>query len=95
MKRLILLLGVLSAVGCVKSYEDYYTRAFVLKYESMYTISVGLSQDNPLEYHVIFVGNGTTYWGIDSGKRELDFYNQLCEKHNDVSYNRRVRVYFL
>ena len=33
MKRLILLLGVLSAVGCVKSYEDYYTRAFVLKYE--------------------------------------------------------------
>ena len=85
MKKLVLLLCVLSAVGCVKSYEDYYTRAFVLKYESMYTISVGLSQDNPLEYHVIFVGNGTTYWGIDSGKRELDFYNQLCEKHNGVS----------
>ena len=94
MKKLVLLLCVLSVVGCVKSYEDYYTRAFVLKYESMCTISVGLSQDNPLEYHVIFVGNGTTYWGIDSGKRELDFYNQLCEKHNDVSYNRRVRVYF-
>ena len=28
-----------------------------------------------------------------SGKKK-DFYNQLCEKHNDVSYNRRVRVYF-
>ena len=67
MKRLILLLGVLSAVGCVKSYEDYYTRAFVLKYESMYTISVCLSQDNPMEYQVIYVGKGTTYWGRDTG----------------------------
>ena len=61
MKKLVLLLCVLAAVGCVKSYEDYYTRAFVLKYESMYTISVGMSQDNPMEYHVIFVGKSTTY----------------------------------
>ena len=59
MKKLVLLLCVLSAVGCVKSYEDYYTRSFVLSYGNMRGISVAMT-----------------------------------EKHNDVSYNRRVRVYF-
>lgn len=91
MKRLILLLGVLSAVGCVKSYEDYYTRSFVLSYGNMRGISVAMT-DFGLGYSVDFVGEGE--WDIAMSGKKKDFYNQLCEKHNDVSYNRRVRVYF-
>lgn len=43
MKKLVLLLCVLSAVGCVKSYEDYYTRSFVLSYGNMRGISVAMT----------------------------------------------------
>ena len=91
MKKLVLLLCVLSAVGCVKSYEDYYTRSFVLSYGNMRGISVAMT-DFGLGYSVDFVGEGE--WDIAMSGKKKDFYNQLCEKHNDVSYNRRVRVYF-
>ena len=33
MKNLFFYCVFLSAVGCVKSYEDYYTRSFVLSWE--------------------------------------------------------------
>ena len=92
MKKLVLLLCVLSAVGCVKSYEDYYTRSFVLSYGNMRGISVAMT-DFGLGYSVDFVGEGE--WDVAMSGKKKDFYNQLCEKHNDVSYqNRRVRVYF-
>ena len=48
--------------------------------------------DFGLGYSVDFVGEGE--WDIAMSGKKKDFYNQLCEKHNDVSYNRRVRVYF-
>lgn len=91
MKKLVLLLCVLSAVGCVKSYEDYYTRSFVLSYGNMRGISVAMT-DFGLGYSVDFVGESE--WDVAMSGKKKDFYNQLCEKHNDVSYNRRVRVYF-
>ncbi len=48
--------------------------------------------DFGLGYSVDFVGEGE--WDVAMSGKKKDFYNQLCEKHNDVSYNRRVRVYF-
>ena len=86
MKKLVLLLCVLSAVGCVKSYEDYYTRSFVLSYGNMRGISVAMT-DFGLGYSVDFVGESE--WDVAMSGKKKDFYNQLCEKHNDVSYNRQ------
>ena len=57
MKKLVLLLCVLSAVGCVKSYEDYYTRSFVLSYGNMRGISVAMT-DFGFVYSVDFVVEG-------------------------------------
>lgn len=76
MKKLVLLLCVLSAVGCVKSYEDYYTRSFVLSYGNMRGISVAMT-DFGLGYSVDFVGEGE--WDIAmSGKKRISIIN--CAK---------------
>ncbi len=88
MKKLVLLLCVLSAVGCVKSYEDYYTRSFVLSYGNMRGISVAMTYSQ--WYHVDFVGEGE--WDVRMSGKKREFYDALCEKHNDVSYNRQVRL---
>lgn len=42
-------------------------------------------------YLVDFIGEGE--WDIAMSGEKKDFYNSLCEKHNDVFYNRRVRIY--
>ena len=74
MKKLVLLLCVLSAVGCVKSYEDYYTRSFVLSYGNMRGISVAMT-DFGLGYSVDFVGESE--WDVAMSGKKKDFYNQL------------------
>lgn len=91
MKRLILLLCVLSIVGCGKPYDEYYTRSFVLSYGNMRGISLSVGLDNSGYYHVKFIGEGD--WDIAMSGKNKEFYNSLCEKHNDVSYNRTVRIY--
>ena len=71
MKKLVLLLCVLSAVGCVKSYEDYYTRSFVLSYGNMRGISVAMT-DFGLGYSVDFVGEGE--WDVANCAKNTTMY---------------------
>lgn len=91
MKRLILLLGVLSIVACLKSYEDYYSRSFILAYGKMKEISVAPTPNKSLGYHVAFIGEGR--WDVTMSGKDKEFYDALCEKHKDIAYNRTVRIY--
>ena len=86
MKKLVLLLCVLSAVGCVKSYEDYYTRSFVLSYGNMRGISVAMT-DFGLGYSVDFVGESE--WDDAMAKRILEILDQIEGVGNKL-YERRV-----
>lgn len=81
MKKLVLLLCVLSAVGCVKSYEDYYTRSFVLSYGNMRGISVAMT-DFGLGYSVDFVGEGE--WDVAMSGKKKDFYKINCAKNTTM-----------
>lgn len=91
MKRLILLLGtVLVFASCGKPYEDYYARSFVLSYGRMSKISVSQLYNNILRYRVFFVGEGE--WDFRMSGEDKAYYDLLCAKHNDLYYNRKVRI---
>lgn len=109
MKRIILLLiaalGSLLLCGCPDNpYWEYSARSFVLYYShtdlesisldfgrnSINYLDIPLGNDELL-YHVGFAGGGSC--GItSSGSRKID-YDLLCEKHGDVTYNKKIRIY--
>ena len=102
MKKLIILcsavLGSLLFCGCLPSsapYEDFYSRSFVLRYCQVSDISIErryYSEDDP-DYNLgyfIRVVSDKLYRANRNGE-EKQVYDALCEKYNDVTYNRKVR----
>ncbi|MCM1151150.1 MAG: hypothetical protein NC209_05755 [Alistipes sp.] len=91
MKRLLFLLGSLFLTSCFIGGSDvYYCRAFVMGYRGMDGIYI-TQGTNKLYYDIVFSWSREE-WGVYFEK-ERDYYEALCQKHGDVSYNRRVRVF--
>lgn len=91
MKRLLFLAGLQFLAGCIKAdIRAYDTRAFVMGYRGMSGISVTRIKYAEWAYAVNF-HTTKERWGIffDEGR---DYYDELCEKHNDTYYNRRVEI---
>ena len=94
MKRLLFLISLLSLTGCIRAdIRVYNTRAFVMGYQGMNRIYITQGNtigDKKLYYHVNF-SRTNERWGIffEDGR---DYYEELCEKHNDTYYNRRVEI---
>ena len=102
MKKLIILWGAVLAsllfCGCPPGsapYEDFYSRSFVLLYCQVSDISIErryYPEDDPdynLGYFISFVAD-KLYQANRNGE-EKQVYDALCEKYNDVTYNRKVR----
>lgn len=102
MKKLIILWGAVLAsllfCGCPPGsapYEDFYSRSFVLLYCQVSDISIErryYPEDDPdynLGYFIWFVAD-KLYQANRNGE-EKQVYDALCEKYNDVTYNRKVR----
>ena len=101
MKKQIVLCGMLLAsllfCGCPPSslYDEFYSRSFVLRYCRVSDISIerrNYPEDDPdynLGYFIRVVAD-KLYRANRSGE-EKQVFDALCEKYNDVTYDRKVR----
>lgn len=98
MKKSIILSGAVIAAmllcGCLPGNEVFFSRSFVVAYGGMQhiTLDIAPNQTDKTYLEVRFTGRGRGGQYNDSGER-LAVYNALCEKHNDVTYNRKVTIY--
>ncbi len=96
------LLTTLLLCACPSSpYTNYYTNSFVLFYspyklDTIYLRSahnqMGPLPDDNLSYGIFIKGTGKM--GIESTGAEKEIYDAVCEKHQDLTYNRNVKIYW-
>lgn len=92
-----MLLASLLFCGCPPSslYDEFYSRSFVLRYCRVSDISIerrNYPEDDPdynLGYFIRVVAD-KLYRANRSGE-EKQVFDALCEKYNDVTYDRKVR----
>ena len=75
-------------------YEDFVSPSFVLQYGDLEKISI--NQD-PDDYYgkktKTYPVNFTTKWFLNKSIEDPQQFYTLCKKHNDETYNHKVRLY--
>lgn len=72
--------------SCAPRYRMTKCPSYVVCYEGPGIIYVAAEPTNP-QCIIIRAGIGNSYCGLHSEGADKDRYNQLCQKHNDLSYN--------
>ncbi len=87
MKKLMLLLAMLGFTMCFPKSEWVFLRSYVMNYHDGDNIL--LRSDN--NYIIIFL-NESQFVSYASTGEEKERYDALCEKHNDMTFDREVQI---
>lgn len=91
MKRIILLLITALSLGSCDSARKAFLRSYVMEYYDAESIEL-LGWPQNKEMRIMFT-NYKTIGNYESTGAERKAYDALCEKHNDMTYNRNFPVW--
>ncbi len=92
MKKILLCLIIIGGLSSCDMPDKYHLRSFVMNYFDAEEMrleeyhSSGTTRGINIRYSISFIG------GYDSAGSEKAEYDALCEKHNDMTYNRSVKL---
>ena len=100
--KVFIMIGVLSLIGsCFGSRYEVFLRSYVLTYYSVDSIELSLRIDTSEKEVIVINVAPTTAQGMISRRlcthkskgNEQILYDALCLKHNDMSYNRTIKIH--